>query len=61
MHLENEGWADGGVEGAHAIEDSVTGLQVSQEGGVGVREDLMVPVPALMPQVEDSLNGCFQL
>ncbi len=48
-HLKNEGWADGGVEGAHAIEDSVTGLQISQQGGVGVREDLVVPLPTLMP------------
>jgi len=61
VYLENEGWADGGVEGAHAIEDSVTGLQVSQQGGVGVREDLMVPLPALMPQVEDALDGGLQL
>lgn len=61
MYLKNEGRADGGVEGAHAIEDSVTGLQVSQQGGVGVREDLMVPLPALMPQVEDALDGSLQL
>ncbi|KAA6413617.1 MAG: hypothetical protein FRX49_13725 [Trebouxia sp. A1-2] len=61
---QNDSWpgpADGGVEGAHAIEDSVTGLQVSQQGRVGVREDLMVPLPALMPQVEDALNGRLQL
>lgn len=61
VYLKNEGWADGGVKGAHAIEDSVTGLQVSQEGGVGVRENLMVPLPALMPQVEDALNGGLKL
>jgi len=61
VYLKNEGRADGGVEGAHAIEDSITGLQVSQQGRIGVREDLMVPLPALMPQIEDALDRRLQL
>lgn len=59
-HLEDEGGADGGVEGAHAVQHSITGLQVSQQGGVGVGEDLVVALPPLMAQVEDALDGGLQ-
>ena len=59
--LEDEGWADGGVEGAHAVKHCITSLQLRQQGGVGVREDLMVLLPAPMAQVEDALHCRLQL
>lgn len=58
--LQDEGGTDGGVEGAHPIQHSITGLQLCEKGGVGVREDLMVLLPRLMPQVEDTLDGGLQ-
>lgn len=60
-HLQDEGGADGGVQGPHAIQHGITPLQLCQQGGVGVREDLVILLPALMAQVEDALHWRLQL
>ena len=59
--LQDEGWADGGVQGAHAIQHSITGLKLCQQSGVGVGEDLVILLPPLMAQVEDALHWRLQL
>ena len=59
--LQDEGGADGGVQGAHAIQHCIACLKLCQEGRVGVRENLVVLLPPLMPQVEDALHRSLQL
>lgn len=59
--LQDEGWADGGVQGAHAVQHCMAGLQLRQQGGIGVREDLVVLLAPLLAQVEDALHWRLQL
>ena len=60
VYLQYEGWADGGVEGAHAVQNGITRGQLCQQCGIRVWEDLVVLL-AVLPQVEDALDGRFKL
>ena len=57
---EDEGGADGGVEGAHAIDDGVGSVHGLQQAGVGRREHLVLAHGPLRAQIEDAPDGRCQ-
>lgn len=53
-NLEDKGGADGGEEGAHAVDNGISGMNGFQHFGVGVRLHLVLPLRALAAHVEDT-------
>ncbi len=55
-YLENEGRADGGVEGAHAVHNGIGAADLLHHALVGLREHLMLLPGPIMREVEDPTN-----
>ena len=57
MYLEHKRGADGGIERAYAVDDSVCRVKLGQHLRVRRQELLVLPLTPLRAQVEHALNG----
>ena len=58
-YLQDEGWADGGVQGTHAVDYCVSGLQLSQHAGIWCHNFLSLG-SFQGAKVQHSPNGCWK-